>query len=399
MILLRLFRGLRGFVRFSATGVFVERFLNLVARQRIPIWEVRRREYTLTGCVSASDYPRLRPLAKKAGVKLRLAEKRGAPFKKKKLRGRHGLLIGLAVFFVFLFSMTRFVWSIHIEGNETIPQEAILDALEEVGIRPGVLRSSMDIREAERLTLLAIREIGWIALNLDGSTIHVIVNEALPTPPVIDPGSPSNIVAARSGQLLEMRVYAGQPMFTAGDAVLEGEVIVSGITQDSVGQNLLRHARADVIAQVSEVVEIRVPLDQTRYERTGRTARRGYLRVFGFEAPMFFPREIERPYIIDRTETPWAVLGVDLPVSHRRESYILMQEIPFRYTEEQARARALRELETAEQAKFAAGEIIQRTLTGGLAEDVFILRGEYIAHVNIAKPQAILMGESETVDN
>ena len=395
MILLHLFRRLRGFVCFSATGTFLERFLNLTARARLPVWDVRRREYTLTGCVAASDYPKLRPLAKKAGVKLRLVEKRGAPFKKKKLRGRQGLLVGLAVFFAFLFVMTRFVWSIHVEGNETIPQEVILDVLEEAGVRPGVLRGGIDVREAERLTMLAISEIGWIALNIDGSTIYVIVNEALPTPPIIDPRTPVNIVAERAGQVLEMRVYAGQPVVGLGDAVLEGQVIVSGIPLDGAGQNLLRHARADVIAQVVDEIEVRVPLNQTRYEPTGKTARRGYLRVFGFEAPLFLPREIERPYIVDRTETPWSALGVELPVRSRREAYTLMREVPFRYTEEQARSRALQELEAAQQARFGEGEIVGRTLHGGLVEDAFILRGSYIVRMNIARQQPILLGEED----
>jgi len=391
MILIRLFRRLRGFVRFSASGVFIERFLNLLARQRIAVWDIKRREHSLTGYVSASDYCRLRPLAKKTGVHLRLLEKKGLPFKKNKLKKRHGLLVGAGVFVLFIFVMTRFIWTIEVQGNERIPGEVILQALEDAGVRPGVLRSRIDARDAERLTMLAVRELGWIALNIDGSTIFVVVNEADPVPPMIDPNTPSNIVAAYSGQLLEMRVYAGQPMVRPGEAVLQGQVIVSGITQDRAGQNLLRHARADVIAQISQEIEIRVPLNQTRYEETGRTARRDYLRIFGFETPLFLPRNIPRPYIADRSETPWQVFGTQLPASHRREVFTLMEEVHFRYTEDQARARALSQLDTAEQSRFADAEIIQRTLVGNLEQDEFVLLASYVVNMNIAQPQEIFI--------
>jgi len=389
MIVIRLLRRLRGFVLFSATGIFPERFLNLLARERVHVWDIKRREHTLTGCVSASDYPRMRRPAKKAGIRLRLLEKHGVAFKKKKLKKRHGLLAGAGVFVLFVFVMTRFIWTIEVQGNEHIPQETILQVLEDIGVRPGVLRRSVNVRESEILTLLNIKELGWVALNIDGSTIYVIVNEATPTPPLVDPRTPSNIIAAETGQLLELWVYEGQPLLRKGDTVMQGQVIVSGITQDSTGKNLLRHARADVIAEVTKEIEIRVPLNQITHEKTGRTARRNYLRVFGFEAPLFLPGSIQRPYLIDRAETPWQFFGTQLPITHRSEVFTLMREVYFLYTEEQARDRALLELEIAENAQLSQAAIIERILTGALIDDEFVLSANYVAHMNIALPQEI----------
>ena len=400
MILIRLIRHARGYVRFRASGALIERFLNLLAKQRISVWDIKRREQALTGCVAACDYPHIRPLAKKAGVRLRIAEKKGLPFKRKKLTAHRGLLVGAGVFVLFLFVMTRFIWTIEVQGNEQIPTEAITRAMEDIGIRPGTLRAGIDVRQSERLLMLAIRELGWIALNVDGSTIYVVVSEADLIPPMVNPDTPGNIVASHSGQLLELRVYEGQRMLRPGEAVLKGQVIVSGITQDGAGHNLLRHARADAIAQVVDEIEIRVPLSQTRYEPTGRSARRNFLRVLGFEAPLFLPRNIQRPYIAQRTETDWQMFGAPLPISHRSETFTLMKEVPFRYTEEQAMQRALAELEVAEAARFYEAEIIGRTLAGRLEEDTFVLRADYIVHMNIAQLQEIFIeGDEMRSDN
>jgi len=393
MILIRLFRRLRGTVRFEVSGALLERFLSSLAWERISVWETHRQGQTLTGCVGAADYHRLRPLAKKAGVRLRLQKKSGLPFKKKRIKKRYGLLVGLGLFALFLFGMTRFIWTIEVVGNNIIPEETIIQRLEEIGVRPGVLRRGIDVREVERLTMLGVGELGWIALNIDGSSIYVVVNEAIPTPPNINPSTPSNIVAAYPGQLIELRVYQGQPMLKQGDAVYEGQVIVSGITQDSFGQNLLRHARADIIAEVSREIEIRVPLNQTAFEETGGSARRNFLQVFGFEAPLFFPRNIARPYVIDRAETPLMLLGVQLPIIHRSEAFTLMREVPVHYDEEQALERAMLELEVAQTAQFAEATIIERNLHGSLAGDEFVLRASYVVHMNIARPQEIYLGD------
>jgi len=157
MILIRLIRHALGYVRFRASCALTERFLNLLAKQRISVWDIKRREQALTGCVAACDYPHIRPLAKKAGVRLRIVEKKGLPFKRKKLTARRGLLVGAGVFVLFLFVMTRFIWTIEVQGNEQIPTEAITRAMEDIGIRPGTLRAGIDVRQSERLLMLAIR--------------------------------------------------------------------------------------------------------------------------------------------------------------------------------------------------------------------------------------------------
>ncbi len=238
MFVLALIRYLRGYVCFMARGSYLPRFMNLLASERIAVWGVRRRDDTLHACVSAAAYAAMRPLARRAGVRLRLTGKRGLPFKRKRLRRRRGLAVGFAVFALFLLGMTRFVWSIQIgEGNKTVPEETILTVLEELGVRPGVLRSSIDVRDCERRALLALHQFSWIALNIDGSTVHVEVRETMQVPEMIDPGTPCNVVASHDGQLLEMRVYDGQPYKQKGDAVLAGQLIVGGVVQDRLGRN------------------------------------------------------------------------------------------------------------------------------------------------------------------
>lgn len=393
MFIIALIRYIRGYVRFAVRGRYVERFLNLLARERIVIWDARRRDDSLSACVAAARYPSMRPLARKAGVRLRLLEKQGLPFQRKRLGRRRGLLAGLGIFALFLFVMSRFIWSIQVNVQENVPPERVLTVLEELGVRPGVLRSSINVRETESRALLELPELSWIALNIDGSALYVEINETMPVPPMVDPGAPCNVVASHAGQILELRIYSGQPVLQKGEAVLEGQIIVSGITQDKRGQNTFRHARADVLAEVSLELEVRVPLDQIAYEQTGKTLRRSYLRVLGADFPLFFPWSIPRPYLVDRSQYPLMVGPLELPLARRLEHYTLMREVPVSYTPEQAKEQALRELSALEQAKLGSAEVVERVLIGRLEGRDYLLQADYICHMNIAWQKEISRGE------
>lgn len=395
MFLISSIRYLRGYVRFSAQGPHVERFLNLLARERIALWEVGRKGDALVACVAAGSYPGMRALAKKAGVRLRLTEKRGVPFKRKTLRRRRGLAVGFALAVLFLFGMSRFIWSVQIAQGLQGDSEHILTVLEEIGVRPGVLRSSIDVRDAERRALLALHEFSWVALNIDGSTVHFEAYETMPVPEVIDPADPCNVVATRDGQVLEMRVYSGQPVVGKGDAVLAGQVLVSGVVQGKLGQNMFRHARADVLAEVPLELTVRIPLHQTQYRPTGKTRTRNILRVFSWDLPLFLPLEIPRPYRAQREEYPLVAFGSQLPVSRRHEVYTLMEEVPVTLTEPQAREMAVRELAALEEAEIGDGEIVERTMAARVQGDEYILEARYVCHLQIGVGRAILQAEPE----
>jgi len=394
MFLIRLFRYLRGYVQFRAEGVFVERFLNLVARDSIPVWNGRKQSGVYTGYTNASSYRRLRRHAKKTGVSLRVQDKIGVPFTRRRYRKRTGLLVGLLVFFGFLYAMSLFIWRIEITGLESVSEQRVLEALENVGVRPGAFRPAIDVRDAERRALLALHELSWIALNIDGSAIDVQVNEAVQKPEIVDPDKPCNIVATRSGQIVSMNIYEGQALVQVGDAILEGDVIVSGITEDRRGQNMFKHARAQVMARMEHGIAVDVPLIQTRYVETGKTVCRRYLSLFSLDLPLFWPSKMEFPYHVDRSEEPLQAFGVTLPLGIFRENYHLMEEVTVILTEEEAKQQAAKELAILQKAQLGDAEIVQKEAVGALRDDAFHLECTIICILDVTEEKEIFQTEN-----
>lgn len=64
-MLIRFLRFFRGTLEFQVSGKYLERFLNLAARARIPIWDGKREEQTFCGKTLLENEEQLRQIAEK----------------------------------------------------------------------------------------------------------------------------------------------------------------------------------------------------------------------------------------------------------------------------------------------------------------------------------------------
>ncbi len=395
-MLIAILRYMRGYVRFRAEGAFVERFLNLLIQNGFAVWSVSRRDYTLEGCVFAGDYKRLRRFARRTGVRLRVAQKLGAPFFARENRRRAGVLLGIVLFVAFLAVMNRFVWRIEVVGNESVSSELILQTAKKYGLRTGVAAASVDARRLERSIFLELDELSWIAVNIEECNAVINVRECVPPPQMFpDNDGAYNVVAARDGVIRRIITSAGQEMASEGDIVRKGDIIVSGILGYTGGRWEWKHARADVYAETKHTIIIEIPLEQTEERATGEHIVRSTLEIFGAELPLPQPVYSGSCYEF-RDSEPVRFLWFDLPVRRVVYDYMLYDVVPVTLTGEQAKAMALDKLEVRRSAELGNAEILRSDLTGVVSGGVFRLRADYLCIVNIAAEQPIdISGRSD----
>ena len=70
---------LHGIVRLNMRGTSPERFLNLCTLAGLNVWQVKKEQENLLFYMEIRDFKRCAPLARKAGVRLHIVEKRGLP--------------------------------------------------------------------------------------------------------------------------------------------------------------------------------------------------------------------------------------------------------------------------------------------------------------------------------
>lgn len=381
MLIKKLIRYCRGTLQFTAAGPYPERFLNLCSGGGVGLWNTRRTAEGVAACCAQCHRSRLEYYAQKSGCRLETVRCTGMKSTARRYRRRTGLWAGAALLAAGLLVMGRFVWRVEIRGTEQLDPAVITAALAEYGVHPGVLAGKIDARTVERRMQIRFAEIAWITVNVEGSRVTAILEEAVPPPAVVEDGIPTNLIAGETGFITRVEVQNGNAVVKPGDSVLAGDLLVSGIMDNKMGESRLAHARGRVYAQVRERLEIFVPYEQRDYLLAG-VARRRYLAVFGVEIPLQGRGAPEGPYRLEQTVTaPRGVFSL-LPVTLREECYLQLREVTKTVSPQEAMRQAEKELALREQG--LAAEVIHREAEGSEGPAGFTLAAEYLLERQIA---------------
>ena len=284
-MLVGIVRWFRGYVSFTAKGRFPERLLNLAAVRGVNISKPRPVEGGVSGIMSVSDYRRVRPLARKARVRLRVTRRSGLPFILREYRGRLGLPVGAALGAVVIGVLSQFLWSYRVLGADSLSEQQIRSVLAENGVSVGAYLGGMDVEPIERRILRELDGITWVSVNIMGCTADVEVRQKA-RKPEIQSMEPCNIVASADGVITKLKVREGFAAVKEGSGVAEGELIVSGFNPTKQGGVRYMHADADIYADVISKRELKIPKHFNYYSLTENKTDRSRLRFLWFELPV-----------------------------------------------------------------------------------------------------------------
>ncbi len=232
MLLKRLLGFIFGYVSFTARSGFGERFINLCRLNNIPLQNLKEQNSVLYVQTDIESYKKIRPIARKSGMKVRISRKHGLPFILNRHKHRFGLIAGavLCTFFI-LFLSTR-IWRIEITGNNRVSAEEITAVFSELGIYKGSDSGEINASEIEAAALRKLPEISWLNVNVSGCTAMIEVRETVKKPETDNDNTPANIIAARDGVLVILRPFNGTAEATVGSPVLKGDLLISGIEEN-----------------------------------------------------------------------------------------------------------------------------------------------------------------------
>lgn len=264
---------LRGNVWLEVQGAEPSRFLNRLAEAGLAFWDAEPEDdLTLRLAVRTRDLEAAKSLAARCQCTVAPLKLRGVPAVRRKLRRRVTLMAGLAVCFALLALSSLFVWDIEVEGNEKLTKGEILRALAESGVKPGSFWPSWSADTIKNEVILRLPELAWVGVSVDSSRATVRVRERDEAPELRDNDEPHSVTARKTGIIENIQVYLGAPLVQAGDAVLEGETLVTGRVESGLGTVRYVHASAKVEARTYYELTAAAPLVANRMvERSGHT--------------------------------------------------------------------------------------------------------------------------------
>lgn len=263
-MLLRLIKYFRGYVEVALWGYAPERFFNLCSNHNILIWDLHQKGDVYYFHISVDGFRCLKPLLKKSGTHIKISRKNGIPFFFFRYRKRKILFLSIFVCMAILYTLSRFIWKIDINGNDSVTDDSMLQFLEEKKSSYGTLVSDINCTKLEEEIRSQFDSIIWTSVKREGTTLTVDVQENL-----VVASQPSNallpeelknqdekgydLLALHDGTIESIYVRKGTPLVQQGDTVKKGDVLVSGalaIYDDSGTLTAYQYCTADADIQL-----------------------------------------------------------------------------------------------------------------------------------------------------
>lgn len=389
MFFIYLIRFLCGYVRFRAKGGFPERFINLCSRENIPLWDISGGKLELSAKTTIRGYHRLRPCARKAGMRPRVAGRYGLPFFLHRHRRRIGLLCGAGAAVLIVCILSSMLWTIDVQGNETVSDAEILSVFEELGVHTGARRSKINVEEVQRTAARRLNDLAWLALNIKGSAAVIEVRERIPAPRVENDTTPRNILAARDGTILSLEVYEGEAAVKKGQAVLKGDLLISSVVTNKDLSVSFKHARGVAVAQTRHTVTHMVPFRQKVRRYTGEESRRYRLSFFGLRIPFGFDRqpEGEAESFLYRNTLQMNHVPIPIYTETTLKRGYTEQEVTF--TKEQALQAAAAEFERKAGQELQNAKILEQKVEVRFTQDGCMVTGTFTCEEAIGIPEVL----------
>lgn len=379
----RVMRWFPGWVRVEAEGGYPERLLNAATAARISVWNVRHRGESLYFSCLAGEYRSLRPMARRACVRMRMRHKHGLPFWRHRYRNRRGLLVGLALYVLVLALLAPRIWVIEVTGNATIPTEIILEVARQRGVAIGAKMADVDVKGLQIGGTADLPDLAFITVNPSHCVARIEVTEREQPPTRTDLTQPSDMVALRDGQILHMEVYSGQKLVKVGEAVTAGTRLITGRLETEMGEKLYR-SYGEVWAQTRRQITVSVPLSYDYTEPTGEVICQPTISFLCWQMPLYSASPLHLQTQLYQVSHFITVGDTVLPIGVINRYLMPTKTHSATRTEEEAQALAEAQLAEKEAALFLPDSYEETERVGGIEEGAYVLRVSYLCRENIA---------------
>lgn len=322
---------MRGSALVKVSGASVSILLSRCASSGIELMSATPGDaYTLLLRLPYRQLPQLENLAARSMCSIQVESTAGAVRLRAVLRRRLAVFLCLLLALGAVFWSKAYIWEIQVSGNDTVTTGEILDALEQCGVETGACWLGFTSDSIRSRMLVLLPELSWMTVNIYGSRAEVIVRERIPKPEMLEEDSPADLVAARSGVITNVLALAGQEQVKEGQAVMQGETLVSGAIADIHGQTRTVHAFGEVRASTYYELTAVSPAQKAEKIYSGRERSRWAL-VIGDKRINFYGNSSNYDDSCDKIYSVYKleIKGLfSLPVSLVREKSVYYETAP-----------------------------------------------------------------------
>ncbi|MBQ7099215.1 MAG: sporulation protein YqfD [Oscillospiraceae bacterium] len=188
---------------------------------------------------------------------------------------------GLAVWVLLLGLLTavlpKRVWFITVQGNVTVPTRLILERAEDCGVHFGAKSGEIRSERVKNRLLFELPELRWAGVNTSGCSAFITVAERQQSDGAGEMLT-GDLVARVDGVVMEVILQRGTALVKPGNAVREGQLLISGLTDLGICTRADR-AEGEVWGLTRREIQTVLPSETVSREKNGGIIRKCSLRI------------------------------------------------------------------------------------------------------------------------
>ena len=365
---------LSGYCRVTVKGVDPQVFLNRLTRAHLPFWNMAMTdEFTMEICVSRKRVQEVLFLAEQCMYTAQIVSRHGAPEEYGGLRRRWVLLLSMTLVALMTAILPQYVWFYSVEGNVTVPTQAIIRAVQASGVDVGTYGKDIVPQTVKNQVLALLPELSWLTIQQSGGRAVIVVREKVETPQISDRRQVQDMVASRDGVIDEISVLDGAALVKKGQAVSAGDILISGYI-DLEYKIRATGALGEIYAFTAYPYTAVTPSTYEEKTYTGEEKTVYYLTLGKYRIKISRSSGISAVKCDKMTETKQFTLpgGFSLPIGLCCETYRSYETAPVALSPETAKTLMEQEVLNRIQSTMVAGTILQHT--DALQEDGSLYR-------------------------
>ena len=384
-----------GMVWVEVVSADVSGFLMAAAGKGLELRDVEMSDpLTVRFCIQRNRLKSLTALIAHRGEKMTICHRRGAWYRLAALKRRPVLILGLGFLTALALYLPSRVLLVEVEGNTTIPSNQIIETAARCGVSFGASRRAVRSEKVKNALLEAMPELSWAGVNTYGSRAVISVRQRAITREETEAPAVSHIVAARDGFILTCQTERGTAQCVPGQAVTEGQILISGYTDCGICTTATR-AAGEVFAVTNRQLMAMTPAKCLKMTAVGKEKVTCSL-IIGKNRFNLYKSSGISPSTCGRMVTEYILTlpgGFPLPVKLLKET-IFVREVTEAEVAEEAASKAL----TSFARKYLSEQMIAGTVTAALEtirtdSGRWALTGNYACTEMIGREQAEQNGE------
>jgi similar to stage IV sporulation protein len=376
---------LYGSVTVKVSGKGLERFINILTRNDLPIWHIKRHGIeTITFTMRLRDAMNIRIYARESECSISFLRRSGVPFLIRRVLKNSGFLAGAGIFLLILMFLSNVIWGIEIKGAKPATEYQIRKELDKMGVKIGKLQFFVEnVEGIQRKLTNNVGDLTWVGVELKGTTFHLqVVEKNEPKKP--EQLSPRNLIAKKKAIIVKMYIENGQKVVDINDHVEPGQLLVSGQFGQEENPELVA-AKGEVWGETWYKSHVELPLVSNFKVYNGKEKEKHFIQFGNFELPIWgFGKTEFTKYETETNVHKIHLLKWELPISYLNQTIREREDVQRTYSTKEAQQIAI--------------DLAKKQIKGQLDEDA-IIKEEKILHKAIKNGKVVLDIHFKIIEN